>query len=141
MKCIIALICGITVTAIAVFLHVRKHIDKKALSLMFGLAVVGGLAIANYDALKSLKWFGVEMETARDKIRGEKESALEDIRKENRAEFMQFDLVSLEILSGLFQVEGHHVDNGILFTENLVYLTNAFGYTYFSAGVASSGIG
>ena len=82
MQTTIALLCGISVAAIAVVLHVRKNVDKTVLTIMFGLAIVGGLAIANYDVLTKWKGLGIEMETARGEIQVEKESALKEIKKE-----------------------------------------------------------
>jgi len=49
---------------------------------MFGLAIVGGLAIANYDVLKRWKGLGIEMVTFRDEIQGVKTDAINEIQEE-----------------------------------------------------------
>jgi chromosome segregation ATPase len=82
MKALLALLFGITITAISIYLHVGKSIDRKAMSIMFALAIIGGLAIANYDVLKRWKGLGIEMETAREQITEVKSDAINEIKKE-----------------------------------------------------------
>lgn len=82
MKTLIALLFGISVIALSIHLHIDKKIDVKALSAMFSLAILGGLAIANFDVLKRWKGLGVEMETARTEIEDIKADALKDINKQ-----------------------------------------------------------
>ena len=82
MKALIALLFGICIVAISLYLHVEKKIDLKSASAMFALAILGGLAIANYDVLKRAKGLGFEVETARTEIQEIKSDALKEIRGE-----------------------------------------------------------
>jgi chromosome segregation ATPase len=82
MKALIALLFGICVVSVAIYLHVDKKIEIKSLTVMFALAIFGGLAIANFDVLKRWKGLGMEVETARDEIQGVKADALKEIRKQ-----------------------------------------------------------
>lgn len=79
---LIALLFGICVAALSIHLHVDKKIDVKALSVMFALAIIGGLAIANFDVLKRWKGLGIEVETARNEIKEIRTDALKDINKQ-----------------------------------------------------------
>ncbi len=82
MKALLALLFGITITAISIYLHVDKSIDKKAMSIMFALSIIGGLAIANYDVLERWKGLGIEMVTIRGEITEAKLDAISEIKKE-----------------------------------------------------------
>ena len=82
MKALIALLFGVCVVAISMYLHVEKKIDLKSVLAMFALAILGGLAIANYDVLKRAKGLGIEVETARTEIQEIKSDALNEIQKE-----------------------------------------------------------
>ena len=82
MKALLGLLFGICITTVSIYLHAQKTIDRKSFSIMFGLAIVGGLAISNYDVLKRWKGLGIEVETARDEIQGVKADALKEIQKE-----------------------------------------------------------
>jgi len=50
--------------------------------MLFALAIIGGLAIANYDMIKRFKGLGLEVETARKEIDSAKGKALSEIEKE-----------------------------------------------------------
>ncbi len=82
MKEIIALLWAICIVVVAIYLHVNSNLSKASTSLLFTLAIIGGLAIANYNLLKKFKGLGVEVETAREEIDFAKGEALSDIEKE-----------------------------------------------------------
>ncbi len=82
MKEIIALLWGICIVVVAIYLHVNNNLGKASTSLLFTLAIVGGLAIANHNLLKKFKGLGVEVETARGEINAAKGEALSEIEKD-----------------------------------------------------------
>ena len=59
MKELIALLFGVCITVIVIFLHVRGKISKGSASVFFAFAVLGGLAIANHDIVTKFEWAGV----------------------------------------------------------------------------------
>ena len=82
MKEIIALIYGVSVTIATIYFHAKGKIAKVSASVFFAAAIIGGLAIANYDVVKKFKGFGVEVETARNEISSAKTQALSEIQKQ-----------------------------------------------------------
>ena len=82
MKEIIALLWGICIVVITIYLHVNKTLGIGSTSMLFALAIIGGLAIANYDMIKRFKGLGLEVETARKEIDSAKGKALSEIEKE-----------------------------------------------------------
>ena len=82
MKEIIALICGVSFAIATIYLHAKGKIAKASASVFLAAAIIGGLAIANYDVVKKFKGFGVEVETARQEITSAKTQALSEIQKQ-----------------------------------------------------------
>ncbi len=86
MKELIALIYSIFIFGIAIYLLVTKKIDSKKLIVLLVFAIFSGLAIANYDILKKIKFgsniVSIEMETAKEEIRETKETAIKEISSE-----------------------------------------------------------
>lgn len=82
MKEVVALLWVICVAVIAIYLHVNKTIDKTSTGMLFTLAIIVGLVIANYDLISKFKGLGIEVETARKEIDIAKGKALSEIEKE-----------------------------------------------------------
>ena len=76
MKEVIALLWGICIVVVTIYLVVNKNVSTPAAGIIFAVAIVGGLAIANYDVLKKFSGLGLEMETFREEIDSVKEEAL-----------------------------------------------------------------
>ncbi|GEM_PF-4829847 len=90
MKITIAIALASALVTIAIGLHVTKRIDEKALAIILGTAIVGGLAIANYDVITKVTGpGGLGMET----IRQAKDSALEEIKEEVNSQKERLDFV------------------------------------------------
>jgi len=82
MKEVIALLWAICLVVIAIYLHVNNTLGKASTTTIFVLAIVGGLAIANYDVIKRFKGLGMELETARKEIDSAKGDAISEIETE-----------------------------------------------------------
>jgi chromosome segregation ATPase len=84
MKEIIALLWAICIVVVAIYLHVNNILGKASTTVLFALAIVGGLGIANYDLVRKFKGLGleVELETARKEIDSAKGKALSEIEEE-----------------------------------------------------------
>ena len=82
MKEIIALLVFILVAAITIYLSVTKQITIRLTITFLVFAIFSGLAVANYDFLKKMKWKDFEIETFERKVQSVKEIALEEIHKE-----------------------------------------------------------
>ena len=86
MKELVALINYICFSGIAIYLLITKKIDSKILIVLLGFAIFSGLAIANYDILKKIKFgsniVSIEVETAKEEIRETTKTALNKISSE-----------------------------------------------------------
>jgi len=82
MKEIIALLWGICITVVTIYLLTSGKINKTSSGLLFSVAIIGGLAIANYDFIKRFEGFGIKVETARQEITTAKSEALSEIAKD-----------------------------------------------------------
>jgi len=82
MKEIIALLWGICITVVTIYLLTSGKINKTSSGLLFSVAIIGGLAIANYDFIKRFEGFGIKVETARQEIITAKSEALSEIAKD-----------------------------------------------------------
>lgn len=82
MKEIVALLFLICIVVVTLYLATTLQIDLKAATIFFGVAIVGGFVIANYDFVKKFKWKGLELETFRGEVASVKKEALDEIRIE-----------------------------------------------------------
>ena len=82
MKETVALLWGICWGAIAVCLHLRYGLNRVSFGLLLTFAVIGGIAIVNYDVVKRWKGLGVEVETAREEVNIAKDRAITEIHQE-----------------------------------------------------------
>ncbi|MGB2862932.1 MAG: hypothetical protein WBC05_06370 [Sedimentisphaerales bacterium] len=55
MKEVIALLWAICIVVVAIYLHSNNTLGKASTTTFFVLAIVGGVAIANYDVIKRFK--------------------------------------------------------------------------------------
>jgi len=85
MKEIIALLWAICITVVTIYLLVSGKLGKAPSGLLFSVAIVGGLAIVNYDFIKKFEGFGVSVETARQEISSAKSEALTEIKNDVEA--------------------------------------------------------
>jgi len=81
-KEIVALLFLISMVAITLYLTTTKQIGASVAVLFFCVSILGGLAIANYDFIRTLKWKGLEIQTFRGEVDSIKVEALESIRVE-----------------------------------------------------------
>jgi formate-dependent nitrite reductase membrane component NrfD len=65
LKNIIALLWFISIASMAICLAVGKKNDNKLTTILLVFAIVSGLAITNYDVIKSIKFWELEVETAK----------------------------------------------------------------------------
>ncbi len=79
MKEIVALLFAGCFIGIAVYLAVRNKNNTKLPALFLAFALVGGLAIVNYDLIKSIKGIGFELETYKRQVGTIKTDALDEI--------------------------------------------------------------
>lgn len=79
MKEAIALSLSLPIVAGTIYLSVTKKIGAKLTIIFLVFAVFGGLAIANFDMLSTLKFGGLELETISAEIEKSKDKALEEI--------------------------------------------------------------
>ena len=82
MKEVIALLWGICIVVVTIYLVVNNNVSKTAAGMFFAVAILGGLVIANYDVLKKVSGLGLEVETFRKEIDSVKEEALAEIKQE-----------------------------------------------------------
>lgn len=82
MKAIVALLFLVSIVVITLHLTTKKQIGVLVAVLFFCVAILGGLAIANYDFIKTLKWNGLEIQTFRGEVDSIKGEALASIRAE-----------------------------------------------------------
>jgi len=86
MEELIALINYICISGIAIYLLVTKKIDSKISIILLVFAIFSGLAIANCDIIKKIKFgsniVSIEVETAKEEIRETTEIALDEINSE-----------------------------------------------------------
>jgi len=59
MKEIIALLWGICITVVTIYRLISGKINKSSSGILFSVAIIGGLAIANYDFITRFEGFGV----------------------------------------------------------------------------------
>jgi len=85
MKEIIALLWAICITVVTIYFLVSGKLSKAPSGLLFSVAIVGGLAIVNYDFIKKFEGFGVSVETARQEISSAKSEALTEIKNDVEA--------------------------------------------------------
>jgi hypothetical protein len=81
-KAIVALLFLVSIVVITLHLTTKKQIGVLVAVLFFCVAILGGLAIANYDFIKTLKWNGLEIQTFRGEVDSIKGEALASIRAE-----------------------------------------------------------
>ncbi len=79
MKEIVALLFLICLTIYVIWRARTGRIGKWLTIVLLGFALFGGLAIANYDIIKKVKWKGIELETYERKIQTIKNDALKEI--------------------------------------------------------------
>jgi peptidoglycan hydrolase CwlO-like protein len=84
MKLIIGLFIFICITAITVYFSVKKEINNTLTIIFLTFAIASGLAAANYDVVRHLKFGLIELETetAKREIGNAKSSALAEIERE-----------------------------------------------------------
>jgi len=82
MKDIIALLWLVCISGLAIYLHVRNSLPKISMTILFALAIFGGLAISNYDLITRFEGLGLKVDTARKEIDIAKSNALSEIKKE-----------------------------------------------------------
>lgn len=85
MKEIIALLWAVCIAVVTIYLLVKNKINNTSSGLLFSMAIIGGLAIANYDFIKRFEGFGVKVETARQEIATAKTEALSEIERDVEA--------------------------------------------------------
>ena len=81
MKAIVGLLIFICIAVIAIYLRVNKKIENPMSIILLAFSIISGLAAANYDILKSAKFWGASFETYKDKVSGLEKESLKDIKK------------------------------------------------------------
>ena len=79
MKAIVGLLFGICLTIVAVYLATTKQIETSVTVVLLTFAILGGLAVANFDLIKSIKWKDVEVTTYAERVEEIKSDALQEI--------------------------------------------------------------
>jgi hypothetical protein len=82
MKEIIALLVSMPCSIIAIYLAVKGRISLRLTITLLIFSIFAGFAITNYDIIYKIKWAGFEVETAKNEIKGLKETALKEIAEE-----------------------------------------------------------
>jgi methyl-accepting chemotaxis protein len=82
MKEIIALLLFIICSSLTIYLAVRGRIPLRLTIALLVFSIFTGIAVSNYDIIYKIKWAGFEIETAKNEIKGFKESALKEIAEE-----------------------------------------------------------
>lgn len=82
MKEIIALLVSLSLAVWTIYSAVTRRINVKLATLFLVVSLIAGLAIANYDVIKTIKWMDLEIEAFEQEIDAAKEEALAEIQEE-----------------------------------------------------------
>jgi hypothetical protein len=86
MKEIIALIVSFAVSGSAIFLAVSRRIGSGLTAVFLTFSLLAGLAIANYDLLRDVKWEVPGISLFRNEVDQLKEQVFEDLRYEGESQ-------------------------------------------------------
>ncbi len=115
MKEIVALTVFLLVCSSTIFLAVRKHIGSGLTAVFLVFSLFAGLAIANYDLLREVKWEVPGLALFRNEVNQVKEQAFEDLRYEAQSQRL---LVQANISD--FNASSEKLDTGIKYAEALL---------------------
>ena len=100
MKEVIALLWAICIVVVAIYLLVYNNLGKASATILFALAILGGLAIANYDLITNFKYKGFDIQLTRDKAVADA-NAISKIKKRIEDQSATVDLVASRATNAL----------------------------------------
>jgi hypothetical protein len=115
MKEIIALTVFVTVCSLTIFLAVRRNIGSGLAAVFLVFSLLAGLAIANHDLLRDVKWEVPGLSLFRNEASQVKEQVLEDLRYEGES---QRQTIRANISD--FNATSEKLDAGIKYAEALL---------------------
>ena len=82
MKELVALILFGLFVGVTIYLTIRKKITTSVTIVFLSFSLIAGVAISNYDIIKTISWQGVQLETFEQDVKQVKDAAINEIRKE-----------------------------------------------------------
>jgi hypothetical protein len=115
MKEIVALTVFLLVCSSTIFLAVKKQIGSGLTAVFLVFSLFAGLAIANYDLLREVKWEVPGLALFRNEVDQVKEQALEELRYE-----AQSQKLTIQANIGDLNATSEKLDTGIKYAEALL---------------------
>jgi|WetSurMetagenome_2_1015567.scaffolds.fasta_scaffold100176_2 hypothetical protein len=115
MKEIVALTVFLLVCSSTIFLAVKKQIGSGLTAVFLVFSLFAGLAIANYDLLREVKWEVPGLALFRNEVDQVKEKALEELRYEAESQKL-----TIQANIGDLNATSEKLDTGIKYAEALL---------------------